>query len=92
MGLAGRTALKEHLYWHARNVHGPEWAIDYLESAICNWTAEEIDFVDCVFNAAPVFRQRATWMTLNKGADVCVGCRATRSLCTKLNGVHQTHY
>ncbi len=33
-GLTGRTVLTEHLYWHASNVHGPEWAIDYLESAI----------------------------------------------------------
>ena len=45
-GLTGRTVLTEHLYWHASNVHGPEWAIDCLESAACDWTAEEIDFVD----------------------------------------------
>ena len=29
-GLTGRTVLTEHLYWHASNVHGPAWAIDYL--------------------------------------------------------------
>jgi len=66
-GLTGRTELGEHLYWHASNVHGPEWAIDYLESAACDWTAEEIDFVDWVFNAAPVLKERAAWMALNEG-------------------------
>ena len=66
-GLTGRTALTEHLYWHASNLHGPEWGVDYLESAACNWTAEEIDFVDWVFNAAPVLKERAAWMALNEG-------------------------
>jgi hypothetical protein len=66
-GLTGRTVLTEHLYWHASNVHGPGWAIDYLESAACDWTAEEIDFVDWVFNAAPVLKERAAWMALNEG-------------------------
>ena len=66
-GLTGRTVLAEHLYWHASNVHGPEWAIDYLESAACDWTEEEIDFVDWVFNAAPVLKERAAWMALNEG-------------------------
>ena len=51
-GLTGRTVLTEHLYWHASNVHGPEWAIDCLESAACDWTAEEIDFVDWVFKTS----------------------------------------
>jgi hypothetical protein len=37
-GLTGRTVLTEHLYWHASNVHGPEWAVDYLESAACSPT------------------------------------------------------
>ena len=66
-GLTGRTVLTEHLYWHASNVHGPEWAIDYLESAACDWTAEEIDFVDWVFNTAPVLKERAAMMALNEG-------------------------
>jgi tetratricopeptide (TPR) repeat protein len=66
-GLTGRTVLTEHLYWHASNLHGPEWAIDYLESAACDWTAEEIDFVDWVFNNAPVLKERAEWMALNDG-------------------------
>ena len=64
---AGRTVLTEHLYWHASNVNGPEWAVDYLDSAACDWTAEEIDFVDWVFNAAPVLKERAAWMALNEG-------------------------
>jgi len=66
-GLTGRTVLTEHLYWHASNVHGPEWAIDYLESAACDWMAEEIDLVDWVFNAAPVLKERAAWMAPNEG-------------------------
>ncbi len=66
-GLTGRTALTEHMYWHAGNVHGPDWAVDYLESAACNWTTEEVDFVDWVFNAAPVLKERAAWMALNEG-------------------------
>lgn len=66
-GLTGRSGLKEHLYWHASTVNGPEWAIDYLDSAACNWTSEEIDFVDWVFNAAPVLRERAVWMTIHEG-------------------------
>jgi len=45
----------------------PGMAIDYLESAACDWTAEEIDFVDWVFNAAPVLKERAAWMALNEG-------------------------
>ncbi len=68
-GLTGRTVLREHLYWHASNVHGPEWAIDYLESAACDWTPEEVDFVDWVFNAAPVLKERAAWMALNEGLN-----------------------
>jgi len=66
-GLTGRTLIAEHLYWHASNVHGPEWAIDYLESAACDWTAEEIEFVDWVFNSSPVLKERADWMALNEG-------------------------
>ena len=66
-GLTGRTVLTEHMYWHASNMHGPEWAVDYLESAACDWTAEEIDFVDWVFNAAPVLKERAEMMALHEG-------------------------
>jgi hypothetical protein len=65
-GLTGRTVLSEHLYWHASNVHGPEWAVDYLESAVCDWTPEEIDFVDWVFNASPVLKERAEMMALHE--------------------------
>ena len=66
-GLTGRTMLSEHLYWHASNVHGPEWAVDYLDSAACDWTPEEIDFVDWVFNASPVLKERAEMMALHEG-------------------------
>lgn len=66
-GLTGRTLIAEHLYWHASNVHGPEWAIDYLESAACDWTSVEIDFVDWVFNSSLVLRERAELMELQEG-------------------------
>ena len=66
-GLTGRTVLSEHLYWHASNVHGPEWALDYLDSAACDWTPQEIDFVDWVFNASPVLKERAEMMALHEG-------------------------
>jgi hypothetical protein len=61
-GLTGRTVLTNHLYWH-----GPEWAIDYLESAACDWTAEEGGFVDWVLNASPVLRERAKLVELREG-------------------------
>jgi hypothetical protein len=48
-------------------VHGPEWAIDYLESAARNWTPKEIDFVDWAFNATPILKDRAARMALNEG-------------------------
>jgi hypothetical protein len=66
-GLTGRTVLSEHLYWHASNVHSPEWAADYLESAACDWRPEEIDFVDWVYNASPVLKERAEMMALHEG-------------------------
>jgi hypothetical protein len=66
-GLTGRTVLTEHLYWHGSNVHGPEWAIDYLELAAGNWTPEEVDFVDWVFNSSAVLKERAEMMTLHEG-------------------------
>jgi len=66
-GLTGRTVLSEHLYWHASNVYGPEWAVDYLDSAAGDWTPEEVDFVDWVFNASPVLKERAEMMALHEG-------------------------
>ena len=59
--------LSEHLYWHTSNVYGPEWAVDYLDSAACDWTSEEIDFADWVFNASPVLKDRAAMMALHEG-------------------------
>ena len=66
-GLTGRTVLSEHLYWHASNVHGPEWEAYYLESAARDSSPEEIDFVDWVFNASPVLKERAEMMALHEG-------------------------
>lgn len=69
-GLTGRTVLSEHLYWHASNVHDPEWAVDYLDSAACDWTPEEIDFVDWVLNASHVLKERAEMMALHEGGGL----------------------
>jgi tetratricopeptide (TPR) repeat protein len=66
-GLTGRTVLTEHLYWHASNVIGPEWAINYLELAGGNWTPEEIDFMDWVFNSSAVLKERAELMVQHEG-------------------------
>jgi len=85
-GLTGRTLIAEHFYWQASNVHGPEWAIDYLESAAGNWSVEEIDFVDWVFNASAVLKERAELMELQEGLTYerddekrgSYACRSTR--------------
>ena len=66
-GLTGRTKINEHLYWHASNRNGPEWATDYLRAPVCNWSAQEIDFVDWVFNSSAVLRERANLMEQHEG-------------------------
>ena len=66
-GLTGRSALNEHLYWHASNRYGPEWASNFLNGPANNWAPEEIDFVDWVFNSAAVLRERANLMDLHEG-------------------------
>ena len=66
-GLTGRTKMNEHLYWHASNRNGPEWAIDYLRAPVCDWMPQEIDFVDWVFNSSAVLRERASLMEQHEG-------------------------
>jgi tetratricopeptide (TPR) repeat protein len=70
-GLTGRTVLTEHLYWHASSIYGPEWAADYLNApqskGICEWTPEEVDFADWVFNTAEVLKERAKVASLHEG-------------------------
>jgi tetratricopeptide (TPR) repeat protein len=66
-GLTGRTKINEHLYWHASSRNGPDWATDYLSSPVCNWTAQEIDFIDWVFNSSAVLRERASLMDQQEG-------------------------
>ena len=65
-GLTGRSMLYEHHYMHLSSMNGPEWAMDYLDSPACGWTLAETDFVDWVFNAAPVLRERAKLMALHE--------------------------
>jgi hypothetical protein len=59
--------LSEHVYWHDSKVHGPEWAVDYLDSGACDSTPEEIAFVDWVFNASHVPKDRTEMMALHEG-------------------------
>lgn len=66
-GLTGRTRLNEHMYWHGSNRNGPEWATDYLNAPACDWTLEDLDFVDWVFNSAAVLRERAALMEQHEG-------------------------
>jgi hypothetical protein len=66
-GLTGRTKITEHLYWHASNRNGPDWATDYLRAPVCDWTPQEIDFVDWVFNSSAVLRERACLMEQYEG-------------------------
>ncbi len=58
-------ALSEHLCWHESNVHCPEWSVDYLDTAACDLTPQEIDFVDWVFNALPLLKDRAEMAALH---------------------------
>lgn len=66
-GLTGRVHLNEHLYWHASTRNGPEWAQDYLGAPANPWTAQEINFVDWVFNSSAVLRERANLMEQHEG-------------------------
>lgn len=66
-GLTGRTKINEHLYWHASTRNGQYWATDYLSAPVCNWTPQEIDFVDWVFNSSAVLRERACLMEQYEG-------------------------
>ena len=66
-GLTGRTKINEHLYWHASSRNGPDWATDYLSAPVCDWSAQEIDFVDWVFNSSAVLRERANLMEQHEG-------------------------
>ena len=39
----------------------------YLSAPVCDWTAQEIDFVDWVFNSSAVLRERAILMEQHEG-------------------------
>jgi tetratricopeptide (TPR) repeat protein len=57
-GLTARVQIEEHLYWHGSNLHGPDFAYEYLDSPVNIWKPTEIDFVDWVFNSSDVLRER----------------------------------
>lgn len=38
-----------------------------MNATICDWTPEEVAFVDWVFNLAAVLKERAMLMELHKG-------------------------
>jgi len=68
--LTGRTLLADHLYWHRSNHHNCEFALDYLQSAGNDWTDDECDFVDWVFNSAAILRERAALMEIHEGLTI----------------------
>jgi hypothetical protein len=39
----------------------------YLSAPVCDWSAQEIDFVDWVFNSSAVLRERASLMEQHEG-------------------------
>lgn len=49
------------------NLSGPEWATDYLSAPVCDWSAQEIDVVDWVFNSSAVLRELANLMEQHEG-------------------------
>jgi hypothetical protein len=59
--------LKEHLYLHATKVQGKVWAVDDPGSGSCDRNKEETDFMNWVFNAASVLKERVTRIALNEG-------------------------
>jgi hypothetical protein len=81
-GLTGRTKINEHLYWHASNRNGPDWATDYLSAPVCDWTAQEIDFFDWVFNSSAVLRERASLMEQHEGSTYEGRRSAPGALCS----------
>ena len=80
--------LSEHLYWHASNVHGPERVVDYLDSAACDWTPEEINSVDGVLNTSPVLKECAEMTALHEGMTYE---REPEKLCTLRTAVIGFH-
>lgn len=65
-GLTGRTVLRDHIYHHASNLYGQEFAVDFLGSAPGAMSSEQKDFVDWVFNCSDVLRERADLMACHE--------------------------
>jgi len=58
-GLTDRVQLDEHLYWHGSNLHGPDFALEYLNSPVNVWRLAELGFSVVFFNSSDVLRERA---------------------------------
>lgn len=58
-GILGRTLFADHFYWHGTNRENAQSASEYLEAWPREWSDEETDFVDWVFNHSSVLRERA---------------------------------
>lgn len=65
--LTGRTIVYDHLYWHASNLYGTEFALDYINAPLMFWRDDETDFVDWVFNCSQVLKERAALMECHEG-------------------------
>jgi hypothetical protein len=48
-------------------VHGSEWAFDNLETTVYDYTPEQIDFLEYVFNGSPLLKERPKIMALYEG-------------------------
>jgi hypothetical protein len=79
-GLTGRTLIRKHLYWHASSQFGPKWAIDYLGAPVCDWSPQEIDFVDWIFNSSAVLHERTRLMELQEGVTYELDATRRQSL------------
>lgn len=66
-GLTGRIEISDHIYWHESNLHGTDFALDYLNMPSINWGDEERDFMDWLFNCSAVLMERAALTECHEG-------------------------
>jgi len=68
--LTGRTALKQHPFWHSNSLNNVEFASNGVDDDILKlWgdTANAVDFVDWLFNCSAVLRERQELAEIHEG-------------------------
>jgi len=85
--LTGRTVINDHLYWHGSNLHGTDFALDYINAPVMFWQDEETDFVDWVFNCSHVLKERADLMECHEGLTYEHDPKSRRPLVDKWQGL-----